>query len=96
MQGFEERQYRPLTSCMHLLNLIFFFRSLQIVSWLVAALVIVINGYLMVDFFSNEVTGVVFTTVVFAFTGAYVAFIIYLISRVVISWCYPPKQIEVA
>ncbi|KAI5581867.1 hypothetical protein BDE02_07G046400 [Populus trichocarpa] len=64
---------------------------LKMVSWLVAALVMLINGYLLLDFFSNEVTGVVFTTVVCAFTGAYVTFIIYLISReVTISTWYCP------
>ncbi|GLT54824.1 hypothetical protein SLA2020_279900 [Shorea laevis] len=31
---------------------------LQMVAWLVAALVIVINGYLLLDFFSSEVNGV--------------------------------------
>ncbi|PPD94171.1 hypothetical protein GOBAR_DD08814 [Gossypium barbadense] len=31
--------------------------ALKIVAWLVAALVIVINGYLLLDFFSSEVTG---------------------------------------
>ncbi|KAL0377876.1 UNVERIFIED_CONTAM: Metal transporter Nramp3 [Sesamum radiatum] len=54
---------------------------LQTISWLVAALVIVINGYLLVDFFAKEVSGVVFSTVVFAFTAAYVCFILYLIAR---------------
>ncbi|XWS41825.1 hypothetical protein CRYUN_Cryun17cG0116100 [Craigia yunnanensis] len=54
---------------------------LKIVAWLVAVLVIVINGYLLLDFFSSEVTGVMFTSVVCAFTGAYVAFIFYLVSR---------------
>ncbi|KAG6768143.1 hypothetical protein POTOM_027040 [Populus tomentosa] len=64
---------------------------LKMVSWLVAALVMLINGYLLLDFFSNEVTGVVFTTVVCTFTGAYVTFIIYLISREVsISTWYCP------
>ncbi|MBA0860202.1 hypothetical protein Goshw_015198 [Gossypium schwendimanii] len=53
--------------------------ALKIVAWLVAALVIVINGYLLLDFFSSEVTGVIFTTVVCAFTGAYLAFIVYLV-----------------
>ncbi|PIN18385.1 Mn2+ and Fe2+ transporters of the NRAMP family [Handroanthus impetiginosus] len=54
---------------------------LQIISWLVAALVIVINGYLLVDFFFSEVSGVVFTIAVFAFTAAYVCFIVYLVAR---------------
>ncbi|KAL3525638.1 hypothetical protein ACH5RR_014010 [Cinchona calisaya] len=56
-------------------------RTLQIISWLVAALVIVINGYLLADFFSSEVSGVIFTSTVFIFTAAYVVFIIYLVSR---------------
>lgn len=34
----------------------------------------------MVDFFSSEVSGVVFASAVFAFAAAYVAFIIYLVS----------------
>ena len=51
------------------------------VSWLVAALVIVINGYLLLDFFSSEVQGWLFGSVVSGFTTAYVAFILYLISR---------------
>ncbi|WCJ31335.1 Natural resistance-associated macrophage protein 1 [Euphorbia peplus] len=54
---------------------------LKITSWLVAALVIVINGYLLVDFFSNEVTGVVFTSSVGIITSGYVAFILYLVYR---------------
>ncbi|KAJ6733191.1 SOLUTE CARRIER PROTEIN FAMILY 11 MEMBER [Salix koriyanagi] len=69
---------------------------LKVVSWLVAVLVIVINGYLLLDFFFNEVTGVAFTTAVCTFTAAYAAFIIYLTSRGVTcsSWRGPPKQIE--
>lgn len=65
------------------------------VAWLVAALVIVINGYLLLNFFSSEVTGVMFTTFVCAFTGAYVGFIIYLVSRDITfsSWLPQPKQI---
>nr|GMC57668.1 metal transporter Nramp3-like [Ipomoea batatas] len=54
---------------------------LKVISWLVATLVIIINGYLLLDFFSSEVSGVVFTSAVFAFTAAYVAFIIYLVLR---------------
>lgn len=46
-----------------------------------AALVIVINGYLLLDFFSAEVTGIAFTSVVCVFTAAYGAFIIYLVSQ---------------
>ncbi|KAF2298119.1 hypothetical protein GH714_015269 [Hevea brasiliensis] len=42
---------------------------LQMVSWLVAALVMVINGYLLIDFFSHEVNGVIFATVRVAMAG---------------------------
>jgi hypothetical protein len=61
----------------------------------VAALVIVINGYLLVDFFSSEVNGVLFSTVVSGFTAAYVAFIVYLVSRSVTfsSWCRRCKNV---
>ncbi|KAE8701185.1 Metal transporter Nramp2 [Hibiscus syriacus] len=54
---------------------------LKTVAWLVTVLVIVINGYLLLDFFSSVVTGLVFTSMVSAFTGAYLAFIIYLVSQ---------------
>ncbi|XP_047948239.1 metal transporter Nramp3-like [Salvia hispanica] len=54
---------------------------LQTVSWMVAALVILINGYLLVDFFSSELTGVLFTSIVTAFSAAYVSFIVYLVMR---------------
>lgn len=54
---------------------------LKAVAWLVAALVMVINGYLVVDFFSSEVSGSLFTSVMSLFIAAYVAFIVYLVSR---------------
>ncbi|OIW09669.1 hypothetical protein TanjilG_11056 [Lupinus angustifolius] len=56
---------------------------LKIISWFVAALLIVINGYLLLDFFSAEVNGTVVATVLCALTAAYVAFIIYLVSRAI-------------
>lgn len=61
---------------------------LQTVAWLVAALVILINGYLLLEFFSAEVNGVFFGTVVCAFTAAYVAFIVYLIFRDISISCW--------
>ncbi|KAE8709564.1 Metal transporter Nramp2 [Hibiscus syriacus] len=71
---------------------------LKTVAWLVAVLVMVINGYLLLDFFSEEVTGVMFTSIVFAFTGAYIAFIIYLVARGFMpsAWrrLLPPKQTQ--
>ncbi|KOM32382.1 hypothetical protein LR48_Vigan01g193800 [Vigna angularis] len=56
---------------------------LKITSWLVAALVIVINGYLLMEFFSSEVNGPLFGAVVGAITAAYVAFLLYLIWRAI-------------
>jgi hypothetical protein len=67
------------------------------VSWLVAALVILINGYLLLDFFSSEVKGVLFGAAVCGFTAVYIAFIGYLVSRGVTckSWCslVQPKNV---
>lgn len=57
---------------------IFFF---QRVSWTVAALVMVINAYLLLDFFISEVNGVLFGSLVCIGTGAYITFIIYLVTR---------------
>lgn len=54
---------------------------MQTISWLVAGLVILINGYLLLEFFSSEVRGIPFTVTVSGFIGAYLAFIVYLISR---------------
>ncbi|KAF2591058.1 hypothetical protein F2Q70_00041394 [Brassica cretica] len=53
----------------------------QTVAWLVAALVIMINGYLLLEFFTSEVSGVVYTGFVSVFTASYGAFIVYLIAR---------------
>jgi natural resistance-associated macrophage protein len=55
----------------------------------VAALVIVINGYLLLEFFSSEVSGAVVTAIVSAITAAYVAFIVYLISS---AFAFTPWQ----
>nr|WNH25163.1 natural resistance-associated macrophage protein 5 [Fagopyrum tataricum] len=53
----------------------------KVASWLVAALIIVINGYLLLEFFSSEVTGVLFTSLVTIFTAGYAVFILYLVAR---------------
>ncbi|KAG9160929.1 hypothetical protein Leryth_008743 [Lithospermum erythrorhizon] len=54
---------------------------LEKTSWTVAALVIVINGYLLMDFFISEVNGVLFGFLVCAVTLAYIGFIMYLMSH---------------
>ncbi|KAJ4963100.1 hypothetical protein NE237_023039 [Protea cynaroides] len=62
--------------------------TFKILSWTVAAMVILINGYLLVDFFSVEVNGLLFGSLVCTATAAYVAFIIYLVIRssILSSW----------
>ncbi|KAL1804187.1 hypothetical protein ACET3Z_032834 [Daucus carota] len=50
------------------------------IMWIVAALVTAINGYVLVDFFSSEVKGLVFGTLVCSVIVAYAAFVLYLIS----------------
>ncbi|KAL0017520.1 hypothetical protein SO802_004589 [Lithocarpus litseifolius] len=52
---------------------------LERVAWSVAALVMMINGYLLIDFFVSEVTGLLFGLAVATGTVAYMAFIVYLI-----------------
>lgn len=54
---------------------------LQKVAWTVAVLVMVINGYLLLDFIISEVRGVLFALVVCSGTAAYITFIVYLVSR---------------
>ncbi|KNA20694.1 hypothetical protein SOVF_049680 [Spinacia oleracea] len=54
---------------------------LQRISWTVAALVIVINGYLLLDFVMSEVNGLLFGSIVCVATTAYVTFVVYLVTR---------------
>ncbi|KAF5747023.1 metal transporter Nramp2-like [Tripterygium wilfordii] len=54
---------------------------LKRLAWTVAVLVMVINGYLLLDFFISEVKGLFFGIVVCTGTAAYAAFIVYLISH---------------
>lgn len=51
------------------------------IMWIVAALVTVINGYVLLEFFSSEVKGMVFGILVCSVIVAYAAFILYLISH---------------
>ncbi|KAI9106448.1 hypothetical protein K1719_021976 [Acacia pycnantha] len=62
---------------------------LERVAWTIAALIMVINGYLLLDFFVSEVKGLLFGFIVCSCTAAYAAFIVYLISisgALPISW----------
>lgn len=66
-------------------------------AWLVAGLVMVINGYLMVEFFSEEARGLLFGSISCAFAAAYILFIIYLVSRSITfpSWFSSTKRKDV-
>ncbi|KAG0474048.1 hypothetical protein HPP92_015905 [Vanilla planifolia] len=55
--------------------------SMKVVTWIVAALLIIINGYLLLDFFSSEVEGILFAVLVCLISSLYVAFVAYLILR---------------
>ncbi|KAL8151759.1 hypothetical protein V2J09_021567 [Rumex salicifolius] len=54
---------------------------LKVASWLIAGLIMAINGYLLLDFYMNEVTGVMVTSVVCVITAGYVGFIFYLVLK---------------
>lgn len=54
---------------------------MQRMAWTVAVLIIVINGYLLVDFFLSEVKGILLGFAACSCTVAYIAFIVYLITR---------------
>ena len=60
-------------------------------AWTIAALIMVINGYLLLDFFISEVNGLLLGFVVCSCTAAYVAFIVYLVSR---SGAVPPTWVD--
>ncbi|KAL0294178.1 UNVERIFIED_CONTAM: Metal transporter Nramp2 [Sesamum angustifolium] len=63
--------------------------TLERISWGVATVVILINGYVLVDFFRSEVHGWLFGIVVCLVATSYVAFLFYLIFRgnsLIISW----------
>ncbi|XP_051151057.1 metal transporter Nramp2-like [Andrographis paniculata] len=55
--------------------------TLERAAWTVAALVMVINGYLLLDFFLSEVNSLLFAFLVFAGASAYGSFVVYLISH---------------
>ncbi|KAJ6404921.1 hypothetical protein OIU84_012987 [Salix udensis] len=54
---------------------------LERLAWTVAVLVILINGYLLIDFLKSEVKGLLFGFLIGSGAVAYVSFIIYLIFR---------------
>ncbi|XP_008780919.2 metal transporter Nramp6-like [Phoenix dactylifera] len=53
--------------------------TIQMVTWTVAALLIIINGYLLLEFFSSEIHGTLLGSIVCIAIAVYAAFIVYLI-----------------
>ncbi|XP_048528527.1 metal transporter Nramp6-like [Triticum urartu] len=56
-------------------------RKMQAVTWTVAALLITINGYLLLDFFSSEIRGPLYGSILCVAVLAYASFVLYLILR---------------
>jgi natural resistance-associated macrophage protein len=54
---------------------------MQAVTWTVAALLITINGYLLLDFFSSEIRGPLYGSLLCVAVLAYASFVLYLILR---------------
>jgi len=54
---------------------------MQKVAWSVAVLVILVYGYMLLDFFLDEVDGVLFGFLVFLGATAWISFIIYLVQH---------------
>ncbi|KAJ3685542.1 hypothetical protein LUZ61_014706 [Rhynchospora tenuis] len=54
---------------------------MKVVTWTVAALLIIINAYLLLDFCSKEINGLLFGSLVSVVILLYVTFIVYLIVR---------------
>lgn len=54
---------------------------MQRVSWTIAVLVIVVYGYMLLDFFLSEVKGLLFGLLVFLGAAAWISFIVYLVKH---------------
>ncbi|KAI7728322.1 hypothetical protein M8C21_021248 [Ambrosia artemisiifolia] len=65
---------------------------LKTIAWLVAALLIAINGYLLQQFLAKEVSGLAVTFIVTVLTVAYVAFEVYLIWRGITVTTFEPSS----
>ncbi|XP_072973563.1 metal transporter Nramp2-like [Typha angustifolia] len=53
----------------------------KVVSWVVTVFLIIINGYLLLDFFTGEVRGLLLGSALSVALAVYVAFVIYLVLR---------------
>ncbi|URD99958.1 Natural resistance-associated macrophage protein [Musa troglodytarum] len=54
-------------------------RAIQMLTWIVAALLIAINGYLLLEFFSTEIRGLLLSSMCSAAIAVYTIFVVYLI-----------------
>ncbi|KAL0926020.1 hypothetical protein M5K25_004401 [Dendrobium thyrsiflorum] len=55
--------------------------SLKTVAWIIAAFLIAINGYLLVDYFASEIKSLLYGAIVCSILAIYVAFVVYLMVR---------------
>nr|ADE77811.1 unknown [Picea sitchensis] len=72
----------PLLSLVSRQQVMGFFKinlTLKVVAWVVAFLVIIMNGYLLEEFFANELTSMWVMALLIFIIVAYVSFIIYLV-----------------
>ncbi|XP_006651593.2 metal transporter Nramp6-like [Oryza brachyantha] len=53
----------------------------QIATWIIASVPIIVNGYLLIDFFSSEMRGVLSGAVICVLVLGYTSFLLYLILR---------------
>jgi len=58
-------------------------RTLKVVAWLIAFLVIIMNGYLIVDFFANEDVSIWIVILLIFITFVYICFVIYLVVQAI-------------
>ncbi|KAJ3674324.1 hypothetical protein LUZ60_004940 [Juncus effusus] len=56
-------------------------KLMKVVTWTVAALLMIINAYLLLDFVSKEINGLLFGSLISVFILLYAVFILYLILR---------------
>ncbi|ONK75892.1 uncharacterized protein A4U43_C03F21670 [Asparagus officinalis] len=70
-----------LVSKEHVMGVFKIGKKTQVVTWIVATLLIIINAYLLLDFFSAEVRGIFFGLIACFFVVIYIMFILYLILR---------------
>lgn len=70
-----------LVSKEHVMGAFCIGKKTKVITWIVAALIMVINAYLLLDFFSAEVRGLLIGSIASIFIVVYIVFVGYLILR---------------